>query len=75
MLKYDEFFIDNNEVFTEEDYVREDCVSHASLDLRNDGCVAREYKKKKVRSKNYTEVEYGMFYADFETYFRNRNRE
>ena len=69
MLEGDEFFIDNHEVYKEEDYVREDCVSHASLDLRNDTCVAREYKKKN------TEAEFDMFYADFETYFSNRNLE
>jgi hypothetical protein len=74
MLECDELFIDNHEVYKEEDYFREDFVSHESLDLRNDVCVARQYKKNKVIMNN-TEVEFNMFYADFETYFSNRNRE
>jgi hypothetical protein len=50
MLECDEFFIDNHEVYKEEDYVREDCVSHASLDLRNNTCI--ENTKRKIQKRN-----------------------
>jgi hypothetical protein len=50
MLECDEFFIDNHEVYKEEYYVREDCVSHASLDLRNNTCI--ENTKRKIQKRN-----------------------